>query len=369
MTKYIHQYKEYPHFTWDSAKILDALTSVANKQGQILGKMQQFGFGDQRIAMLNALTEEITKSSEIEGEILDSEQVRSSLAKRLNIQLNLPLKESHHIDGLVQTTMDAINNYNENLTKTRLFGWHSALFPTGFSGMNKIHVGKYRKEEMQIVSPALYNARVYYEAPAPELVPKQMETFLKWLNTDNNENPIIKAAIAHLWFVIIHPFDDGNGRITRIITEMLLARAEHSNLRFYSMSAQIQHDKKDYYKILERTTTGDLDITNWILWFLGCLERALDKSQEMVASVIKKSEFWKHYNTTITNTNQREILNRILDGFLGNMTSGKVSKFLHVSQDTATRLLQDLVNQNIMEKQGDGRNTHYILKEFSYKKD
>lgn len=362
MTKYIHQYSEYPHFTWNSDKILDALARVAVKQGKILGKMQQFGFGDQQMAMLDALTQEITKSSEIEGEILDSGLVRSSLAKRLNIQLNLPLKESHHIDGLVQTTMDAINNYDKKLTKTRLFGWHAALFPTGFSGMNKIRVGKYRDQEMQIVSPHLYNARVYYDAPMPKDVPAQMEEFLKWLNAPNNENPIIKAAVAHLWFVIIHPFDDGNGRITRIITEMLLARGEQSNLRFYSMSAQIQHDKSDYYKILERTTTGTTDITNWILWFLNCLERALDTSQDTVSSVLRKSEFWKHYNTIITNPAQREIINRVFDGFVGNMTSGKVAKFLHTSQDTATRLLQDLTQKGVMEKQGDGRNTHYILK-------
>lgn len=364
MAKYIYQYKNYPNFTWNRDKILNALTLVANKQGRIIGKMQQFGFGDQQMAVLDALTEEITKSSEIEGEILDSGLVRSSLAKRLNIQLNLPLKESHHIDGLVQATMDAVNNYDKKLTKTRLFGWHAALFPTGFSGMDKIRVGKYRNQEMQIVSPALYNARVYYEAPMPNDVPTQMDDFLKWLNTDNNENPIIKAAIAHLWFVIIHPFDDGNGRITRIITEMLLARAERSNLRFYSMSAQIQHDKKEYYKILEQTTTGNLDITNWILWFLNCLGRALDTSHQTILSVIKKSEFWKHYNMIITDSNQREIINRIFDGFIGNMTSGKAAKFLHVSQDTATRLLQDLVAKGAMEKCGDGRNTHYVLKEF-----
>lgn len=365
MAKYIHQYANFPHFSWDSGKILDALARVANKQGQILGKMQQFGFGDQQMTMLNALTEEITKSSEIEGEILDSGLVRSSLAKRLNIQLNLPLKESHHIDGLVQTTMDAINNYEKKLTKTRLFGWHAALFPTGFSGINKIRVGKYRNEEMQIVSPVLYNARVYYDAPTPDQVPTMMDDFLKWINTNNNENPIIKAAIAHLWFVIIHPFDDGNGRITRIITEMMLARAEHSNLRFYSMSAQIQHDKNDYYKILEKTTTGDTDITDWVLWFLKCLERALDSSQKTMDSVIKKSEFWKYYGDIITNNHQREIINRIFDGFVGNMTSGKAAKFLHTSQDTATRLLQDMVAKNIMEKHGEGRNTHYVLKKTS----
>ncbi len=362
MAKYIYQYPEYPRFTWDNAKIMDILTQVATKQGQILGRMQQFGFGDQRVAMLNALTEEITKSSEIEGETLNSEQVRSSLAKRLNIHLDNPTKESHHIDGIVQTMMDAVNDYEQPLTNERLFGWHAALFPTGFSGMNKIHVGQYRTEEMQIVSTRSYEDKVHYEAPMPDQVPQQMDAFLNWVNSDKNTTPIIKAAIAHLWFVIIHPFDDGNGRLTRTITEMLLARAEQTNLRFYSMSAQIQSEKWDYYRILKITTTGDIDITMWIKWFLECLYRAMNASDTMIESILQKSLFWKHHAEEITNPKQREILNRLLDGFIGNMTSGKVAQFLHVSQDTATRMLLDLTNRGILEQQGAGRSTHYVLK-------
>ena len=261
MRKYIHQYEKYPNFIWDSKKILNILTAIAGRQGFVLGKMRQFGFGIQQEAMLNALAEEITKSGEIEGEILNSQQVRSSIARRLNIKTDYPAQKSHHIDGIVQSMMDAVNNYKIPLTHKRLFGWHAALFPTGYSGMQKIKVGAYRKERMQIVSAKKYRDVIYYEAPLPEKVPGEMKRFFNWINTPNNENPLIKAAIAHLWFVIIHPFDDGNGRLTRIITEMMLARAENTNLRFYSMSSQIQKEKKDYYDILEETNTGEGDIS------------------------------------------------------------------------------------------------------------
>lgn len=359
--KYIYQDKDYPHFTWDDAKITGLINRIAIKQGRILGKMQQFGFGDQQIAMLNALTEEITKSCEIEGEILNSEQVRSSLAKRLNIHLEQNVQESHYIDGLIQTMIDAVNNYNNTLTAERLFAWHTALFPTGFSGIYKINVGKYRNEEMQIVSVRSYEDRVYYEAPTPDKVSQQMAFFLDWLDDDRSVNPIIKVAIAHLWFVIIHPFDDGNGRITRIITEMLLARAEQTNLRFYSMSAQIQREKRDYYRILEITTTGDTNITMWLEWFLGCLERAIDTSEAMIENILQKSLFWQKHSAQIINPKQREIMNRLLDGFKGNMTSGKVAKFLHVSQDTATRMLTELTSIGVLQRCGSGRNTHYVL--------
>ncbi len=361
MSKYIYKYAKYPNFTWDNTKILDVLTRIAARQGAMLGKMQQFGFGVQQEAMLNALTEEITKSSEIEGEILNSEQVRSSLARRLNINLEKSAPESHHIDGMVQTTMDAINNYKMLLTDMRLFGWHAALFPTGYSGMHKIKVAVYRTEKMQVVSNKNYRDIVHYEAPEPKLVPKQMREFLKWLNTDGNENPLLKVAIAHLWFVIIHPFDDGNGRLTRTITEMMLARAENTSLRFYSMSAQIQKEKKAYYDILEQTTTGDLDITPWLVWFFGCLERAIDGSSDILGKVLKKAEFWQKYGSDITNQIQREIINRLQDGFVGNLTSGKVAKIFKISQDTASRLLKDLESRGFIKQQGAGRTTHYVL--------
>jgi Fic family protein len=312
--------------------------------------------------MLNALTEEITKSSEIEGEILNSEQVRSSLARRLNIKLDNPVTQSHHIEGIVQSMMDAVNNYKMPLTDERLFGWHASLFPTGYSGMRKIKVAAYRAEEMQVVSTKNYHDSVHYEAPLPEKVPSQMKEFLSWLNAVGNENTLLKAAIAHLWFVIIHPFDDGNGRLARSITEMMLARAENTNLRFYSMSAQIQKEKKDYYAVLEETNTSALDITIWLEWFLGCLKRAIAGSSDIVGKVLEKAAFWQKHAFDITNEIQREIINKLMDGFSGNMTSGKAAKIFEISQDTAIRLLKDLSERGFLSVQGAGRSTHYVLK-------
>jgi Fic family protein len=361
-TKYIHQQREYPNFTWDKARILDALTRIASLQGGVLGKMRQFGFGVQHEAMLNALTEEITRSSEIEGDILNSEQVRSSLAKRLNITLETKVPKSHRIDGMVESMMDAVNNCKLPLTKKRLFGWHAALFPTGYSGIDKIKVAAYRTEEMRIVSTKKYRETVHYEAPTPPLVPSQMSAFFAWLNTNGNVNPLLKAAVAHLWFVIIHPFDDGNGRLTRTITEMMLARAENSNLRFYSMSTQILKERSTYYDILERTTTGTLDITPWLVWFLDCLERAIESSGELLRKVTEKAAFWQRHAMEITDARQREIINRLLDGFTGNLTSGKAAKILKVSQDTTGRLLKDLVDREFLAIRGAGRSTHYVLK-------
>ncbi len=365
MKKYIYQYKTYPNFTWKADDILNVLTEIARAQGALLGKMQQFGFSDQNTVMLDALTTEITKSSEIEGELLDSEQVRSSLARRLDIHLEHPVRESHHIDGIVQTLMDATQNYTIPLSKERLCSWHAALFPTGYSGTEKIIVGDYRKGEMEVVSDVIGKRTIYYEAPLPNDVPKQMEEFLFWINTKKEENSIIRAAIAHLWFVIIHPFDDGNGRIARTITEMMLAKAENTSLRFYSMSAQIQREKRGYYKILEQTTTGDTDITTWIVWFCECLLRAIKTAQEPTNTILYKSQYWRKNAEKITNEKQRNIINMLLDGFEGNLTSTKVAKIQKISQDTASRLLQDLTERGFMERIGAGRSTHYILKDIS----
>ena len=360
--KYIYEHDGYPTFTWDKTEILDILTTVARLQGRLLGKMQQFGFGLQQEAMLNAMTEEIVKSSEIEGEILNSEQVRSSLAHRLNINLQHAPTPSHHIDGIVETMMDATSNYRKPLTKARLFGWHASLFPTGWSGMRKIRVGKFRNDDMQIVSNKGNREIIHYEAPAPQDVGLQMDAFLDWFNKDGNENPLLKSAIAHLWFVVVHPFDDGNGRLTRTITEMALSRSESTPLRFYSMSAQIQKEKKEYYRILEVTTTGGLDITAWLKWFLGCLSRAIENAETVVGGVLKKAEFWQKNSAHIPNDIQRRILTLLFDGFEGNLTSGKVEKICKVSQDTATRLLKDLVAKGFLKVKGGGRSTHYVLK-------
>ena len=361
MPKYIHEHNGYPKFTWDKDAVLNLLTSVSVLQGKVLGKMQQFGFGVQQEAMLNALTEEITKSSEIEGEILNSEQVRSSLAKWLNVNLEKETTPSHHIEGIVEAVMDAVRNYQKQLDDERLFGWHATLFPTGRSGLSKIRVAEYRNSEMSVVSKKGYDEIIHYEAPLSEKVQEQMMEFLQWLNAEGNENPLLKAAIAHLWFVIIHPFDDGNGRLTRIITEMMLARSENASLRFYSMSAQIHKEKKEYYRVLELTTSGELDITVWLVWFLQCLGRAIEASEEIIGKVLRKAEFWQKNSVKISNSTQREIINRLFDGFTGNLTSGKVEKIFKISQPTAIRMLNDLVEKGFLEVRGAGRSTHYVL--------
>ena len=363
MPKYIYEHDAYPEFIWSREKILNLLTTVAGLQGRILGKMRQFGFGIQQDAMLNAMTEEIVKSSEIEGEILNSEQVRSSLARRLNIDLQHSAIPSHHIDGVVESMMDATRNHGLPLTRTRLFGWHASLFPTGWSGMRKIRAGRFRNAEMQVVSQRNGRDVVHYEAPAARDVPGQIDVFLDWFNKNGNENPLVKSAIAHLWFVIIHPFDDGNGRLTRAITEMALARSENTPLRFYSMSAQIQKEKKEYYRILERTTTGGLDITAWLQWFFGCLGRAIKSADAVIGGVLTKAEFWQRNSERIPNAVQRRILNLLLDGFNGNMTFGKVAKICKVSQDTAARLLSDLADKGFLAVKGGGRSTHYVMEE------
>ena len=363
MPKYIHERNGYPKFTWDKDIVVNHLTRVATLQGKVIGKMQQFGFGVQQEAMLNALTEEITKSSEIEGEILNSEQVRSSLAKWLDVNLEKEVTPSHHIEGIVEAIIDAVRNHQKPLAEERLLGWHATLFPTGFSGLRKIRVAAYRDSEMQVVSNKNYQEITHYKAPLPEKVQEQMNEFLLWLNTEGNENPLLKAAIAHLWFVIIHPFDDGNGRLTRAITEMMLARSENTSLRFYSMSAQIQKEKKEYYKALEETTNGELNITAWLTWFLECLGRAIEASEDIIGKVLCKAAFWQKNSAEIPNNAQREIINKLLNGFIGNLTSSKVEKILKVSQDTAGRMLRDLVDKGFLEVRGAGRSTHYVLAE------
>jgi Fic family protein len=361
MVKYIYERQDWTNFVWDIKTILAELTKVAGLQGRLLGKMQQFGFGFQQEAMLNALAEEITKSSEIEGEILNSEQVRSSLARQLNLDFAGSAAASRHIDGVVSVLLDATHNYTKKLDNQRLFGWHAALFPTGYSGLRKIRVAGFRREGVQIVSTKNSRDIVYYEAPEPKQVPKLMKDFLRWLNALDNESNLLKAAISHLWFVIIHPFDDGNGRLTRAISDMLLARAENTSLRFYSMSAQIQREKKDYYRILEKTTTGANDITEWLVWFLACLGRAIKNSENLTSKVLRKAAFWQKNSVAIPEEKQRQIINLLFDGFQGNLTSGKVEKICKVSQDTATRLLQNLAAKGFLRVVGAGRGTHYVL--------
>lgn len=362
---YIYELQDWPHFAWNQEKISNSLSEVSFLQGNILGKMQTLGFNFQQEAILKNMTDEITKSSEIEGELLNTEQVRSSIARRLNINNSNPVLSSHHIDGIVEMMIDATHNYKEDITLKRLCGWHAALFPTGYSGMYKINVGTLRDDKdgpMQVVSSDIGREIVYYEAPSADKLPAYLDDFLKWVNDNNGVNPIIKAAITHLWFVSLHPFEDGNGRITRALTDMMLSRAEDTPYRFYSMSAQIQKDKKEYYNVLERTQKGTLDITDWLDWFLKCLIKSIHNSDDLIDKIVHKALCWQEFNKIPLDKNQQKIINMLLDGFEGNLTSGKWAKICKCSQDTASRSIKYLIENNILKQEGTGRSTHYILK-------
>ena len=365
MTTYIHELKDWPGFKWDAAKLAPKLAFVRNRQGRLTGRMEELGFQLKKEANLEALTEEVTKSSEIEGEVLSRDQVRSSLARRLGVDIGALTPAERNVDGIVEMMVDATGKYNAPLISDRLFGWHAALFPTGRSGMTKIKVGDWRTGEsgpMQVVSGALGHERVHYEAPKAALLSGEMKAFIDWFNGTQDIDPVIKAAIAHLWFVTIHPFEDGNGRIARAIADMALARSENSPQRFYSMSAQIRQERNSYYDILEATQKGDLDITAWLEWFLDCLDRAFDRADIILASVLRKARFWKKHANQKLNDRQRSMIERLLEGFEGKLTSSKWAQLTKSSQDTALRDIDDLVAKGILAKNpAGGRSTSYSL--------
>jgi Fic family protein len=317
--------------------------------------------------VLQTLTEEVIKSSEIEGEVLDKEQVRSSVARRLGMDIGALTPAERNVEGVVEMMLDATQKFETPLTDERLFGWHAALFPTGRSGMTRIQVGAWRGDNsgpMQIVSGPMGREKVHYEAPVAKRLDPEMRAFLAWFNAPQSTDPVLKAAVAHLWFVTIHPFDDGNGRIDRAIADMALARSENSAQRFYSMSAQIRVERKAYYDILEATQKGDLDITDWLEWFLGCLDRAFDGAETILAAVLEKARFWELHGGEQFNDRQRKILNRLLDGFEGKLTSTKWATLGKTSQDTASRDIDDLVKRGILIKDpAGGRSTSYSLVE------
>ncbi len=361
----MHQRSEWPEFKWDKLKIAELLAAVRYRQGKLIGHMQALGFSLREEAMLQTLTQEVIKSSEIEGEVLDREQVRSSLAKRLGIEIAGMVPSDRHVEGVVEMMIDATQRFSDLLMKERLFGWHSALFPTGRSGMYKIKAGAWRTGErgpMQVVSGAIGREKVHFEAPDAERVEGEMKIFLDWFNKRQDLDPVLKAAIAHLWFVTIHPFDDGNGRIARAIADLQLARADESPQRFYSMSSQIRKERNDYYNILEETQKGTLDITDWLDWFLNCLDRAFAATSEILSNVMKKAKFWERFATTNLNERQRLMLDKMLNGIEGKMTSSKWAKMAKCSQDTASRDIQDLIEKGVMKKEeGGGRSTSYGL--------
>ena len=364
---YIWQYPEWPSFTWNDSRLIALLSEVRNLEGKIQGMMGGLGFDVQSMTALNVMTEDVLRSNEIEGVILNSDKVRSSIARHLGIDTAGLPQPDHYTEGVVQIMMDAVTNCNKPLTPERLFNWHAALFPTGRSGMYPITVGAYRTggEPMQIVSGAMGKEKVHYEAPPSDVVPDMMTDFLTWINSDNTViDPVLKAAVAHLWFVAIHPFDDGNGRLTRTITYMQLAKADGFPLRFYSMSAEILREKKAYYKILEHTTSNSTDITEWLEWFLNTMKSSILRAKETVKRVVCKSSFWQRHREIPMNERQVRVVNMLWDGFTGKLTSSKWAKITKTSQATALRDITDLIEKGILTAAADGgRSSNYLLKD------
>ena len=361
---YIHERDDWPNLRWSDERLAQPLAAVRHRQGRLIGHMEALGFPLRAEAVLHALTEDVLKSSEIEGEMLDREQVRSSIARRLGMEIGGLVEADRNVEGVVEMMLDATQNYAQPLTAERLFGWHAALFPTGRSGMSRITVSAWRKPEggpMQVVSGPIGRERVHYEAPASERLDTEMSRFLDWFGTATPD-PVLKAGIAHLRFVTIHPFDDGNGRIARAVADLALARAEETAQRFYSMSAQIQIERKAYYDMLESTQKGGLDITPWLLWFIDCLDRAFDGAETILASVMRKARFWESIAGQPLNERQRKVIDRLLDGFEGKLTNAKWAAMTKASSDTALRDINDLVQRGILVKDpAGGRSTSYSL--------
>lgn len=366
---YIWQDNEWPCFRWDAEALLEPLSRLNRIYGQLNGQMSMLGFDEKSRTRLSAMTDDLIGSSEIEGVILNPQSVRSSIARRLGVDDCGVIIEDHYVDGLVDVMLDAIGNCRMPLTDERMFGWHAALFPTGRSGMYRITVADWRKgcEPMQVVSGAFGKEKVHYEAPASVDVPAEMARFIEWCNSTAADtaaqSPFITAAIAHLWFVSIHPFDDGNGRICRTLTDMILARLDDGNARYYSVSAEINRNKKSYYDVLEQTQKGGMDITSWLLWFFDCIENAIRRTLSTVDRTIDKAAYWDRFRDVDINERQRKIINRLWDGFDGKLTSSKWAKMCSCSQDTALRDINDLIKKGMLSDSGEsGRNKNYLLR-------
>ncbi|MEM6254879.1 MAG: Fic family protein [Cyanobacteria bacterium P01_D01_bin.156] len=362
---WIYEHPDWPTFNWDSSLLSAKLADIRYRQGWLLGRMTNLGFDLQQETSLKVLTNEVVKSSAIEGAVLNPDVVRSSIAQRLGIDIGGLLPTSRDVDGIVEVMLDATQNYDVPLTRERLFGWHAALFPTGWSGMHEITVGGWRPESagaMQIISGPISRETIHFEAPIAARVEAEMSIFLAWFKEEQAIDPILKAGLAHLWFVTIHPFEDGNGRIARAIADMALARADNLAERFYSMSAQIELERKEYYTQLERQQRGTVDVTGWLDWFLDCLGRALASANETLAHVLYKTELWNYANRQPVNERQQLILNRMLENFKGHMTTSKYAKLAKCSTDTALRDIQDFVARGVfIRNSGGGRSTSYRL--------
>jgi Fic family protein len=365
MADYIHQLSDWPKFRWDEGRLTTPLAAARHLQGRLVGQMEALGFQVREEAVLRTLTEDVLKSSEIEGEKLDADQVRSSVARRLGIDIGGLQAADRHVEGVVEMMLDATQHYDQPLTTERLFGWHASLFPTGRSGMHRITVGAWRDDRtapMQVVSGPVGRERVHFEAPAAERLEQEMLRFLDWFNGDATMEPVLKAARAHLWFVTIHPFEDGNGRIARAIADMSLARSEGSSQRFYSLSAQIREERGEYYRLLEQAQRGTMDVTAWMEWFLGCLTRAIEGAQTALAAVIDKGRYWEKLRDVPLNERQRLVINRMLEGFEGKLTTSKWAALTKSSSDTALRDIQQLVDRGVLVRnEAGGRSTSYSL--------
>ena len=364
---YIHDRSEWPNFSWRHDALTDLLADIRYQQGLLLGRMSGIGFDLKQQATLDALTDTVVKTSEIEGEVLDVDAVRSSVASRLGIDIGGYIPTHRDVDGIVEIMIDATGHFDEPLTRDRLFAWHAQLFPYGLGGTGRIIVGAWRNAEtgpMRVVSGFMGQERVHFEAPSADRLESEMGAFLGWFNTSADLDDVLKAALAHLWFVTIHPFADGNGRIARAISDMALARSDGVAQRFYSMSAQIRKELAEYYRMLETTQKGDLDVTSWLVWFLECLGRALEAAQETVSSAITKVQYWDSIADVPLNERQHKVLRRLVNGFEGKLTSAKWAKLTKASQDTALRDITDLIEKGVLERgPAGGRSTSYLLVE------
>lgn len=365
MSTYIHELPDWPAFRWANDRLAAPLAAARHLQGRLIGQMGALGFKLKEEAVLRTLTDDVLKSSEIEGEKLDADQVRSSLARRLGMDIGGLTPADRHVEGVVEMMLDATQRYDQPLTEERLFGWHASLFPTGRSGMHRITVGAWRDDSsapMQVVSGPVGRERVHFEAPPAERLGREMRRFLDWFTGDSTTEPVLKAAQAHLWFVTIHPFDDGNGRIARAIADMALARSEGSSQRFYSMSAQIRQERGDYYRILEQTQQGTMDVTPWMEWFLACLTRAIEGAQTTLSGVLAKARQWEKLRDVPLNDRQRLVINQLLEGFEGKLTTSKWAALTRSSQDTALRDILQLVERGVLVRNtAGGRSTSYSL--------
>ena len=366
---YIHERQDWPHFRRNQERIAVPLADVRHRQGRLIGHMEALGFKLRQEAVLETLTADVLKTNEIEGEKLDAEQVRSSIARRLGIDVGALKPADRHVEGVVEMILDATRHYEEPLSAERLFSWHAAMFPTGRSAAHKISLGAWRDDStgpMEVVSGPMGKEYVHFVAPAAARLEGEMQAFLDWFNAKTDSDLVLKAGLAHLWLVTIHPFDDGNGRIARAIADMVLARSENSPQRFYSMSTQIRQDRAAYYDILERTQKGTTDVTAWMEWFLGCLGRAVDAAQAILGAVLHKARFWESIQRVPLNERQRLVINRLLDGFEGKLTTSKYAKLAKCSQDTALRDILALVERGVLMRSSEGgRSTSYALREIS----